>query len=79
LGALRRARARQRSWRWPWDRLEPDSATGERRLRKMFLFSGMGIVADVEGCVVVEGSLVFDVVSEVGLVGGSTGVSGRET
>ena len=37
LGCFRSARARQRSCRWPWERLLPDSVTVEERLRKIFL------------------------------------------
>jgi len=51
FGALRRARARQRSWRWPWDRLEPDSVTGDERVRKMFLFSEVRMSTVEDGSV----------------------------
>lgn len=52
------ARARQRSWRWPWERLRPPSVIGEVREVKRFLFFCR------------EGVEVPDADGVVGLVGG---------
>ena len=50
LGFLSIARARHRSWRWPWERLLPDSVTVDERLRNMFLFViGVEVPVGVSG------------------------------
>lgn len=60
LGRERMARARQRSCFCPCERLEPPEEMGERRERKMFLFSGALVrvlVVDDSGTVIGVGVL----------------------
>lgn len=65
LGRETMARARQRSWRWPWERLSPPSLMREVREVKMLVL-GLGFVVVVGG---VSGSL-----PGLGLVVSSGGV-----
>jgi len=62
FGALSNARARQRSCRWPWERLEPDSETGERRFRNGFLLSAVMAFAFVEFAISVAVPLGIEMV-----------------
>lgn len=48
LGLETIARARQRSWRCPWERLPPDSETGDDSERKMLAFCGVTVEAAAE-------------------------------